>query len=86
MKRLGTLLHLSGRGDLIVRGAEMESPEPFKSLPKINSVVVNKNVKQIGKVSGVFGPVDHPYISVKPFKRIPDSELRAHLNERLYVL
>ena len=86
MKRLGTVLHLSVHHNLIIRGDKMESPEPFKSLPKINSVVVNKSVKQIGKVSGIFGPVDHPYISVKAFKRISESELRSQLSERLYIL
>jgi RNA-binding protein len=85
MKRLGTVLHLSGRRNLIVRGDKMKSPGSLNNLPRINSVVVDKSVKQIGKVNGIFGPVDHPYISVRVFDRIPDPVLRDHINERLYV-
>lgn len=82
MKRLGTVMHLSERRKLIVRGDEIGS---IKDLPRINSVVVNKAVTQIGKVNNIIGPVSHPYISVKIFNGISDSELRSYINERVYV-
>jgi RNA-binding protein len=82
MKRLGTVMHLSERRKLIVRGNEIGS---IKDLPKINSVVVNKAVTQIGKVNNIIGPVSHPYISVKIFNGISDSELRSYISERVYV-
>ncbi|MBN2488543.1 MAG: H/ACA RNA-protein complex protein Gar1 [Methanosarcinaceae archaeon] len=82
MKRLGTVMHLSERRKLIVRGDEIGS---IKDLPRINSVVVDKAVTQIGKVTNIIGPVSHPYISVKIFNGISDSELRSYINERVYV-
>lgn len=82
MKRLGTVMQLSERRKLIVRGDEVQS---IKDLPRINSVVLNKAVKQIGKVYNIIGPVNHPYISVKIFNGISDPELRSYINERVYV-
>ena len=82
MKRLGTVMQLSERRKLIVRGDEIKS---IKNLPRINSVVLNKAVKQIGKVNNIIGPVSHPYISVRIFNGISDSELRSYINERVYV-
>ena len=82
MKRLGTVMHLSESRRLVVRGDEIKS---IKNLPRTNSVVVNKAVKQIGKVNNIIGPVSHPYISVKIFNGISDSELHSYIDERVYV-
>ena len=88
MKRLGTVLHISIPRGLIVRGNKPESSGSGKSankLPKLNSVVLNKEVKQIGKVSGIIGPVEHPYLYVKLSKDV-DPKQQIHANDRVYVL
>lgn len=36
------------------------------NLPRIGETVVNENLKRIGKVLDIFGPVSSPYASVKP--------------------
>jgi RNA-binding protein len=78
LKRLGTVLHLSPHGHLIVR---LEEP----SLPKINAKVVNKKMDKIGTVYDIFGPEDAPYVSVKLDKKMPRSGVQALVKERLYV-
>ncbi len=86
MKRLGTVLHRSGVRNLIIRGGDEIKPDKVSgSLPKLNSVVVDKALNRIGTISSIFGPVNHPYFLVKGFKRIPDSETRALVNERVYI-
>ena len=85
MKRLGTVLHRSGVKNLIVIGDEIKSDKTSGSLPKLNSIIVNKALNQIGAIVSVFGPVNHPYFLVKGFKRIPDSEFRVMVNERVYI-
>lgn len=85
MKRLGTVLHRSGSKNLVVRGDEIKSGKVSEKLPRFNSVVMDKALNQIGTIVNVFGPVDHPYFLVKGFKRIPDSEFRDLVNERIYV-
>ena len=85
MKRLGTGLHRSGVRNLIIRGDEIKPDKVSGSLPKLNSVVVDKALNRIGTMSSIFGPVNHPYFLVKGFKRIPDSETRALVNERVYI-
>ena len=88
MKRLGTVLHISTPRGLIVRGNKPESSGVGKSAnkpPKLNSAVLNKAVKQIGKVSGIIGPVEHPYIYVKLSKGV-DPKQHIHANDRVYVL
>ena len=78
MKRLGTALHLSPHGHLIVR---LEEP----SLPKINARVVTKKMDMIGTVYDIFGPEKSPYVSVKLDKRVPGASVKALISERLFV-
>jgi RNA-binding protein len=85
MKRLGTVLHRSGSKNLVVRGDEIKSGNMSGKIPGLNSVVMDKALNQIGTIVNVFGPVDHPYFLVKGFKRIPDSEFRGRVSERIYV-
>ncbi len=56
MQRLGQVLHVGQSGNLIVKA---------DYFPRIGGKVVNENLKSIGKVVDVFGPVSSPYASVK---------------------
>jgi len=85
MKRLGIALHRSGNKNLIVRGDEVKSSKISGEIPKLNSVVMDRTLNKVGTIASVFGPVDHPYFLVKGFKKIPDSEFRVLVNERIYV-
>ena len=85
MKRLGKVLHRSGAKNLIIRGDDVKPEDVSGSFPKLNSVVVDKALNRIGTIVSVFGPVNHPYFLVKGFKRTPDSEFRALVNERVYI-
>ena len=78
MKRLGTVLHTSSHGHLIVRLEET-------SLPKINAKVVTKKMDRIGTVYDIFGPEKAPYVSVKPDKRLPAASVQALVKERVFV-
>ena len=57
MKYLGKVRGLGYNGKLIVRG---------KFAPNLNLDVKDNTNKIIGKIARVFGPVDSPYISIKP--------------------
>ncbi len=85
MKRLGTVLHRSGSRNLVIRGDEIKSENVSGNIPRLNSVVMDKALNQIGTIVNVFGPVNHPYFLVKGFRRLPDSEFRGLVNERIYV-
>lgn len=85
MKRLGKVLHRTGVKNLIIRGDEVKPENVSGSLPKLNSVVVDKALNRIGTIVSVFGPVNHPFFLVKGFKRTPDSEFRTLVNERVYI-
>lgn len=85
MKRLGIVLHRSGNKNLIVRGDEVKSSKISGDIPKMNSAVMDRTLNNIGTIASIFGPVDHPYFLVKGFKKIPDSEFRGLVNERIYV-
>jgi RNA-binding protein len=54
----------------------------IENLPKIGEAVVNENLKPIGKILDLFGPVSSPYASIKP--RIQEIEKLA--DKMLYVL
>lgn len=79
MKRLGTVLHNIGNQNLIVRGEVSKGEKP-----RINSFVMDKSVKNIGKILNYFGPVEKPYYVVRLNKGIK-LEARHYITERLYV-
>ena len=53
-----------------------------EKVPKIGSEVVDENLKVVGKVFDIIGPVSAPYTVVKPTV----SELAKLLNEPVYLL
>lgn len=73
MQRIGRVLHISSNGNIIIK---------VEQLPKIGEIVVNEDLRRIGKVFDVFGPVSSPYVSVKPTIRQPE----RLVNKVLYVL
>ena len=59
MRRLGKVLHISKRGSIIIR-TEKTPPVGTKS------IVMDKKAQEVGTIIDVFGPVKHPYVSIKP--------------------
>jgi len=51
-------------------------------MPKIGDTVVNENLKPIGKILDIFGPVSSPYTSIKPTMQ----EIDTLADKMLYVL
>jgi len=48
-----------------------------ENLPRIGDRVVDENLKTIGTVSDIFGPVSSPYIAVRPSVEEP-SQFTQH--------
>ena len=78
MKRLGTVLHLSPHGVLVVK---LDDP----ALPRMNSKVVTKKMERIGSIYDIFGPESAPYVSIKLDKKVPASKIQALIKDRVYV-
>ena len=57
LNRLGEVLHLSTNKNLILR---------TKSNVKTKIPVFSEELHQIGVIYDIFGPVDNPYVSIKP--------------------
>lgn len=85
MKRLGQILHISRQNEIVVRGDSKKFSGSLKDVPKINSFALDKNIKPIGRVSGIFGPVDQPYFTLKPDEKVVASGLEKIVKERVYV-
>lgn len=85
MKRLGKVLHISKQDEIIIRGEAKTFSGSMKEMPRIHSFVLDKSIKRIGKVTGVFGPVDWPYYIVRPNRGIAGSDLKKLVDERVYV-
>ena len=73
LKRLGQALHISPSRNIIVK---------IENVPKIGEIVVDENLKHIGKIFDIFGPVSSPYAAVKPSTR----ELERLTSKILYVI
>jgi len=71
--RLGRILHISQSRNIIVK---------VENLPKLGETVVDENLKTIGEVFDIFGPVPSPYVAVKP----KISKLDLLVGKVLYML
>lgn len=72
MIRLGLALHISSSRNIIVK---------VEKTPKIGETVVDENLKPVGEVFDIFGPVSAPYAAVKPKTSKPESLV----NKVLYI-
>ncbi len=73
MRRLGRVLHVSKDRNIILK---------VESLPRIGQAVVNKELKPVGKVLDIFGPVTSPYAAVAP----ESHGAKTPANASLYIL
>jgi rRNA processing protein Gar1 len=53
-----------------------------ENTPKIGAIVVDENLKPVGEVFDIFGPVPSPYVAVKP--NVANTEV--FVNKIMYVL
>ena len=75
MRRLGTVLHISNRGSIIVR---TEKVPPVGS----KSIVFDKRAQEIGIIIDVFGPVKNPYLAIRPNREFDSTKL---VGQVLYI-
>lgn len=73
MNRLGTVTHVSGSRKLILRTKVRVRP---------GTPVVNEDLRPVGKVFDVFGPVNNPYVAVVPAV----SDLKTLVGRPLYIV
>lgn len=56
MQSIGRVLHLSPDRNMILKA---------ENLPRIGAKVIDEELKPVGKVFDIFGPVSSPYVKVK---------------------
>jgi RNA-binding protein len=57
LKRIGPVLHISPSRNIIIK---------TQNLPRIGETVVDENLKPIGKIFDIIGPVSSPYVTIRP--------------------
>ena len=73
MRKLGTALHVTRRGFIIVK---------VDKTPPIGGRVVDKKAQRVGTIQDVFGPVKTPYVSIRPNNKDTASKL---IGQPLYL-
>jgi RNA-binding protein len=73
LQRLGLILHMSPTRNIIVK---------LENMPRIGETVVDENLKSIGRVFDILGPVSSPYAAVRPV--IQNAE--KYINRMLYAI
>lgn len=73
LQRLGLILHMSPTRNIIVK---------LENMPRIGETVVDENLKSIGRVFDILGPVSSPYAAVRPI--IQNAE--KYINRMLYAI
>ena len=66
------MLHISPSRNIIIK---------IENIPKIGQTVVDENLKTVGKIFDLFGPVSSPYVAIRPTILKPE-ELA---NKTLYI-
>jgi len=61
---MGKVLHITSNKNIILKA---------ENCAQIGARVVDENLKPVGKIFDIFGPVSSPYVSVKPDTENPDS-------------
>ena len=73
MQRLGLVLHISPSRNIIMK---------VENIPRIGETVVDENLKPVGKVFDILGPVSSPYAAIRPTIRDPEKLV----NRPVYVI
>jgi len=73
LQRLGKALKVTPSQNIVVK---------TDKTPKIGSAVVDENLKVVGKIFDVIGPVPSPYAVIKPAIKEPEKLT----NKQLYLL
>jgi RNA-binding protein len=79
LKRLGTALH-AVQNKLIIQSEQIVGSET--DIPRTNSWVVDQKRTRVGKVFDIFGPINHPYVIVRPNRGV---DAAAHVGKKLYI-
>jgi RNA-binding protein len=73
LQRLGRVLSLTPSQNIVVR---------TDKTPKIGAVVVDENLKNVGRIFDIIGPVSAPYAVVRPTVKEPEKLT----SKQLYVI
>jgi len=73
LQRLGKVINVTPAQNVVVK---IDKP------PQIGSAVIDENLKVVGKVFDIIGPVASPYAVVKPTIKEPEKLV----NKQLYLL
>lgn len=73
MQRLGKVINVTPAQNVVVK---------IDKTPYIGSTVIDENLKVVGKVFDIIGPVSSPYAVIKPTVKAPEKLT----NRQLYLL
>lgn len=73
MKLVGVVSHISKSKKIIIKA---------ENIPILNSEVFSEEKEPIGMVIDIMGPVNNPFISVKPYKK---ENLERFINKKVYI-
>jgi RNA-binding protein len=57
LQRIGCVVHISSNGNMVLKA---------DNVPRIGDQAVDENLKAVGMVFDVFGPIANPYVAVRP--------------------
>jgi len=63
LQRLGLILHVTPSRNIVAK---------VENVPRIGETVVDENLKPVGKVFDILGPVSSPYATIAPMIRDPE--------------
>lgn len=72
MQRLGKVLSVTPSQSVVVK---------LEKAPKLGAAVIDENLKIVGRIFDIIGPVSSPYAVVKPSVKDPEKLV----NKQLYV-
>ncbi len=72
LQRLGKVLNVTPSQNMVVK---------LENAPKLGAAVIDENLKNVGSIFDIIGPVSSPYAVIKPSVKAPE----MLVNRQLYV-
>lgn len=76
MHRLGKVIHVTKRGAVM----------RVEQRPELGEPVYDEEKKHVGGVLDIFGPVNSPYLAIKPARGLTQDDLASLVDKELYIM
>lgn len=81
--KLGLIYGFTKTNHLLIRPQVWDDDRP---IPRLGTEVVDADLKKLGKITDIFGPVSRPFFSVTPSRSVDVSSFSSRTGDPVYIM